>query len=168
MSENENAQAGDPFATSTAPTNDSTVAGNTGGVVVGDTTTEDQALKALDALDALDDAPVEEPEPVPEPRRTTEETQAIVNAASEGVKAAERNLANAHRKYRLACRLQAENRPTLTLAELNKIQSRVTKTENRHKARAMKALGELGFGEPKRKDHPALFQPGPPPFSGKG
>ncbi len=152
----ENAQAGDPFTTTEAPS----------GPVTGDTTTEDQALKALDALDVP--GPEPESEPKPEPRKTVEETQAIVNAASERVKDAERALADAHRRYRLACQLQAENRPALTLAEMNKIQSRVTGTETRRRARAMKALGELGFGEPTRKNHPPLFQPGPPPFEGKG
>jgi len=85
------------------------------------------------------------------------EVRAIVKTTAEAVAVAEANLEKARKAYHIASLLEVDMAATPTLAELNRSQVKVTATEIRHKRRAMKALGALGYGDPKRKPHPQLF-----------
>ena len=97
-----------------------------------------------------------EPEPEPEPEETAQER---VSRTAADVRDAEIVLAAARKEYAAAAQAQAVDVKKLSLVEMNRIQKKVTAPEMRHKNRAMKALGELGFGGPERKPHPALFKP---------
>lgn len=86
-----------------------------------------------------------------------EDIRGIVKVTSEAVAVAEGNLEKARKAYQIASQLEAECSAKPSLVEMNRAQVRVTAAESRHKARAMKALGALGFGDPKRKPYPQLF-----------
>ncbi len=116
----------------------------------------DPAL-AVPFMDTPPVPPEIEDEPEAE-KPTVLEARKRVHEASKVVEKATVALGDANDEYRAACKAQVELNAKPTLRELNEIQKRVTKTEDRRKARAMKALGELGFGDPPRKHHPPLFK----------
>ncbi len=98
-------------------------------------------------------------EPEPDVPDTVSDIRARVLACADRVRKATAELTEANEAYRAACKAQVQLNAKPTLAELNAIQRRVTATETRRKARAMKALGELGFGDSARpKPHPPLFR----------
>ena len=135
--ETETNQAGDPFD---APVNSGSV-----GI--------DEALKALDALDEEEAAAEEKDKSL-----SRAEMLAIVKATSQAVTDADAVLKTAKAAYKVASLRAAERQVEPTLVELNRSQRKHTATEQRHKRRAMKALGELGYGAPKLKPHPPLFK----------
>ena len=116
---------------------------------------ENQAIAEEAAERSPELAP--EPEPEPEPEETVQER---VSRTAEDVRQAEANLETARKEYSAAAQAQATGVEKLTLVEMNRIQKKVTASEVRHKNRAMKALGELGFGNQPMKPHPTLFKTG--------
>jgi phosphoglycolate phosphatase-like HAD superfamily hydrolase len=176
-----NEQAGDPFESSIPDAKPNmTAAGRDGTVPEKDTeevevtdadrvaeieaiqdtvrpTTEEMeaAQNVLDEFEA-EKAAEAEAEQAPE-NISLDDVRAIVRETAQAVEDAEFNLEQARKAYGIASLLAVEFSVKPTLAELNRSQVKVTATENRRKARAMKALGELGFGNPKRKPHPPLF-----------
>ena len=134
----ESNQAGDPFATQT------TVSPELG---------IDEALKTLDALDE-EEAVAEEADK----SLSLDELRALVKVTAQAVTDADAVLKTARAAYKVASRRAVERQKEPTLVELNRSQSKHTATEQRHKRRAMKALGELGYGAPKLKSHPPLFK----------
>ena len=152
----ESNQAGDPFATQT------TVSPVTGdGITVNSVSAEaapeelgiDEALKTLEALDEEEAAAEEKDKNI-----SRAEMLAIVKATSQAVTDADAVLKTAKEAYKVASLRAAERQVEPTLVELNRAQWKHTRTEQRHKRRAMKALGELGYGAPKTKPHPPLFK----------
>lgn len=118
-------------------------------------TTEFEAAKSvLDEFEFNREAEAEVAEHV---TLSVEEIRALVKTTSQAVEDATVNLEKARKAYQLAGLLQVEQKAKPTLVELNQGQVKVTAKEVRHKNRAMKALGELGFGDPKPKPHPRLF-----------
>ena len=107
-----------------------------------DTTAEDEVL--------MEAAPV----PV-----SNEDVRKWVRACADAKREAEAALSIANQNYQEACRAEARrSQAKVSLSELNEIQRRVTRTEDNRKARAMTALGQLGFGQNTvKKPHPKLF-----------
>ena len=139
-------QAGDPFDAQTAASPD-TVEAKPEELGI------DEALKTLDTLDEEEAAAEEEDKSL-----SLDELRAVVKATAQAVTDAEAVVSTAREAYKAASRRAVQRQTEPTLAELNRAQSKHTATEQRHKRRAMKALGELGFGDPKRKPHPPLFK----------
>ena len=84
-----------------------------------------------------------------------------VQQYAEIVRGLEADLDRARKDYRDAGRAEAQftGGKGLSLAQLNEIQRRVCKTEDNRKARAMRALSDLGFGNRAaagREPHPHL------------
>ena len=132
-------QAGDPFDAQTTASPELGI---------------DEALKTLDALDEEEAAAEEEDKSL-----SLDELRAIVKATAQAVTDAEAVVSTAKEAYKAASKRAVGRQTEPTLAELNNAQSKHTATEQRHRRRAMKALGELGYGNQKPKTHPPLFKP---------
>lgn len=151
-------EAGDPFVESTETEPKHEVLGEIEEIQGSMRTAAPELEDTLNALDAFE-VEKEENKKAEESAKTItiDEVRAIVRTTAKAVEDATANLEKAHKAYSLACALEVSHAAVPTLAELNRAQVRVTATETRQRARAMKALGALGFGEPKRKPHPPLF-----------
>jgi len=111
------------------------------------------ALAEFEADEVAEAAAVEAARPL-----SLDEVREIVKTTAKAVEVATVNLEKAQKAHQLASRLEVKSRAVPTLQEMNAAQVRVTASEVRHKNRAMKALGALGYGEPKMKPHPPLFE----------
>lgn len=114
---------------------------------------------ALEALEKIEEEKAAESKAEAEAENVTlEEARAIVRVTAQAVEDATVNLEKANKAYQIASQLEVVSSVKPTLAELNRAQVKVTATEVRRKGRAMKALGELGFGQNlKPKPYPQLF-----------
>jgi len=157
-------QAGDPFGESqgtSEPVDENSNEGRAAAIkaiqneVTPDPEQFDEALSALEIFEEEERAEAKAEESTK--KLTINDIREIVKTTAEAVTVANANLDKARKAYALASLLEVECGARPTLVEMNRIQVKVTATEVRRKGRAMKALGELGFGDPKRKPHPQLF-----------